>query len=216
MARKQYTIHFIYRITCNLNGKYYIGMHSTFNLEDGYMGSGKRIRYSINKHGIENHTREILEFLPDRSSLKIREREIVNRELIKEDQCMNIMEGGDGGFISDEQQKRRSEAATTAVWKKRRNDPEMMKRFKERASKNIKQLHIEGKVKVPNWKGRRHKQETKDKVGEKNSIRQRGTGNSNFGKCWIFNEEQMICKSVKKDEIETYLLIGWFKGRKRF
>ena len=45
-------------------------MHSTFNMEDGYMGSGKRIKRSIEKHGLENHVKEILEILPNRSSLK--------------------------------------------------------------------------------------------------------------------------------------------------
>jgi hypothetical protein len=37
-----------------LNNKYYIGMHSTNNLEDGYIGSGDRIRRSLKKYGKEN------------------------------------------------------------------------------------------------------------------------------------------------------------------
>lgn len=46
-------------------------MHSTDNLEDGYLGSEKRLRYSINKHGAENHEREILEFVDSREELNI-------------------------------------------------------------------------------------------------------------------------------------------------
>src|ERR1035437_9128301 len=67
--------HFIYKTTCLVNGKYYIGMHSTDNLEDGYMGSGTRVCRSIKKYGRENFKIEIIEFLSDRENLKIRERE---------------------------------------------------------------------------------------------------------------------------------------------
>lgn len=57
-------------------------------------GSGRRIRNSINKHGVENHVREILEFLPDRESLIIREEQIVNVELLCDELCMNLNTGG--------------------------------------------------------------------------------------------------------------------------
>jgi len=67
--RKQKKFHYIYKITRN-DGKYYIGLHSTDNIDDGYFGSGKRLRYSIRKHGKEAHTKEIIEFLPSREELK--------------------------------------------------------------------------------------------------------------------------------------------------
>ena len=37
--------HYIYKVTRD-DGKYYIGMHSTNELEDGYFGSGKLITRS--------------------------------------------------------------------------------------------------------------------------------------------------------------------------
>jgi len=82
MARQERKYHYIYKITCKITNRYYIGMHSTDDLNDGYFGSGKRLWFSINYHGKENHVKEILEFLPTRQLLKEREKEIVNKELI--------------------------------------------------------------------------------------------------------------------------------------
>ena len=82
-----------------MSGKYYIGMHSTSNLEDGYFGSGKILKRSLNKHGKNNHLIEILEFLEDRSSLKKRENELVNESLINDQMCMNLQLGGEGGAM---------------------------------------------------------------------------------------------------------------------
>ena len=96
MARKEYTYHYIYKTVNLVNDKFYIGMHSTYNLEDGYKGSGQRLWHSIKKYGVENFTTEILEFLPDRETLREREKEIVNKDLVGNPLCMNITTGGNG------------------------------------------------------------------------------------------------------------------------
>jgi len=49
-----------YITTNKVNGKQYVGMHSTDNVDDGYLGSGIAIINAINKYGKENFTREIL------------------------------------------------------------------------------------------------------------------------------------------------------------
>lgn len=92
--------YFIYKTTCLITNSYYIGAHQTSNLEDNYLGSGKILNLSIKKYGIENHIREILEYCIDKEHLYDREREIVNVDLLKDNNCLNIKLGGSGGFDS--------------------------------------------------------------------------------------------------------------------
>jgi hypothetical protein len=93
---KQKSIHFLYRTTCSLSGKYYVGIHSTNKLNDGYLGSGKHVNASIAKYGPEYFTREILCF-GTRDYVKDLEIAYVNEQLLADPQCMNHALGGQGG-----------------------------------------------------------------------------------------------------------------------
>ena len=184
-------------------------MHSTDNLEDGYIGSGKRLWYSINKYGKENHICEILEFLPNRIELATREKEIVNIELINEKLCMNLMVGGEGGFISEEQQRNRSLAGGKSISARFKNDLEFYQQHVESCRNRFKLSHSEGKFKYDNFKGKSHSEETKKKIGDANSAKQKGANNSQYGKCWITNGIESE-KIYKGDSIPD----GWKLGRK--
>lgn len=90
--------HFVYKTTCTSTGRYYIGVHSTANEHDGYLGSGKYLHRSIKKHGLENHQREVLKYFETRSEADLYEAELVTWDLIKtDDLCMNLSPGGCGG-----------------------------------------------------------------------------------------------------------------------
>jgi alkylhydroperoxidase/carboxymuconolactone decarboxylase family protein YurZ len=87
--------HILYRTTCAITDRYYIGIHSTDKIEDGYLGSGIHLTRSLKKHGRVNHTRVILEILDNRDLLKKREAEVVTDDLVKNDVlCMNLIKGG--------------------------------------------------------------------------------------------------------------------------
>jgi hypothetical protein len=205
-SRRKY--HYIYKTTCIITNKFYIGMHSTDKLQDGYIGSGKRLWHSINKHGKDNHVCEILEFLPDRNSLKAREKEIVNIELINEDLCMNLQLGGGGGISSDKHFLSLREG--NKIWLKNKwNNTIYSETIKRQLYINMKKAHANGYIKYDNFTGKSHTEEAKKKIGMANSIKQRGSNNSQYGKCWITNEIES--KKINKGEI---IPEGWRLGRK--
>ena len=138
MARKEYKIHYIYKTTCKVTGKFYIGMHSTFNEDDSYIGSGKRLWHSIRKHGKENHVKEIIEYCLDRSSLKVREKEIVNEDLLNDKMCMNLQLGGGGGFSGEEHMKKCSQAGGNKTAFNRKCNIDLDNNFRLKASISAK------------------------------------------------------------------------------
>lgn len=211
MARRQKKYHYIYKTTCGVTNRYYIGMHSTDNLDDGYMGSGKRLWHSINYHGIDNHTKEILEYCDTREDLKKREAEIVNEQLISEDLCMNLMTGGQGGFRDDEHKLKFLEAASKSGFGALTNPSE---EGAKGGSATFKRYGTNQKIfkNRCDWNGREHSEETKKKMSEAKKGKGTGKSNSQFGTCWITNGEE--AKKIKKTELDSYLNNGWRKGRK--
>jgi hypothetical protein len=92
---RQYNI--LYKTTNTINSKFYIGVHSTDDLEDGYLGSGYNITRAIKKYGKEHFTREILGIYECSDMMFLAEAEIVTTELIKSKDVYNIIPGGHGG-----------------------------------------------------------------------------------------------------------------------
>jgi hypothetical protein len=214
---KEYLYHFIYKTTNLKNGKYYIGMHSTSDLNDGYIGSGKRLRNSIRYYGKENHEMIILEFLNNRDSLSIREKEIINEELLKDPMCMNIVLGGNGNFpeycIKGESHLEISRKGGDSIKKRIENDIILKEKYKKMGSDTLKNLHKEGKVPYDNFKGKKHTEETINRMKVSKKGHGVGENNSQFGTCWVFNEISGN-KKIRKSELSLYLLLGYIKGRR--
>lgn len=106
MSKVEKKYHIIYKTTCLITKKYYIGMHSTDDLEDGYMGSGKALRYSLKVYGKENHKVEILEMVESSELLAEREKSIVTLSKVRNGKCMNLKVGGIGGFTKKAKKKK--------------------------------------------------------------------------------------------------------------
>lgn len=212
MARKKANIHYIYKTTCNVTGRWYIGMHSTINLEDGYMGSGVRLRRSIRKYGVENHTKEILEFFPTRELLVEAEKKVITPDMVMDENCMNLREGGTGGWVNDEVQLRCSIAGGKKSSAKYWTDEDYKMKTLNNLKKALEFLAEHPERQGTKFLGKTHSEETKRKMSEKRKGTGTGETNSQFGTCWITKEG--INKKIKKEDLETYLNDGWVKGRK--
>jgi hypothetical protein len=85
----------LYQITNTINNKIYIGVHTTENVEDSYMGSGSAIKKAIKKHGKENFVKKILKLCSSVQELLEEEKKIVTFEFISRKDTYNLIPGGE-------------------------------------------------------------------------------------------------------------------------
>ena len=88
----------LYRINNKVNCKFYIGVHKTNNIHDNYFGSGHKIKAAIEKYGLDNFEKVILQIFTSSKEAFKKEKELVTEALVKDNMCYNIKEGGYGGF----------------------------------------------------------------------------------------------------------------------
>ena len=148
-------MYYIYRITNKINGKSYIGQHKYKDLNDSYMGSGKRLRAAQAKYGIENFEKQILVFnISKREHADLLEKTFIaaEREKVGIKNCYNIADGGQGGNLGEDVNKKISEA------KKGKSTSLKGKPKSEEHRRKIGEAQ----------KGKHLSEETKRKIGEAN------------------------------------------------
>jgi hypothetical protein len=186
-------------------------MHSTDNLEDGYMGSGKRLWHSIRKHGKENFKVEILEHYFTRQDLAAREKELVNEECLKDPMCMNLTWGGEGGggwsLKSIDYLSRNRRIAKIRDY----HSLEYRERLKAATIAGIAKSNT-----IHKWHtfdgmlGKSHSIETRQKM----SLAHTGANNSQFGTRWVWIHKETESKRIPVDQKDTWILQDWVLGAK--
>lgn len=116
--------HLIYKTINLLNNKYYIGCHSTNDIDDTYLGSGKALRRAIKKYGRSSFKKEILEFCSSREEMFKKEQQIIIEEIMNDSKSYNCSLGGRGGYknISENGKKSISKARKNKVVVRLEND----------------------------------------------------------------------------------------------
>ena len=207
----QRKFHYIYKIIRD-DGRYYIGMHSTDDIDDGYFGSGKKITRSVKKHGLEKHTKEILEFLPTREALRLREEQLVTEEVVNDPMCMNIATGGHpSGFFSDAHRDKWLAAGKNNL--------------KRAHTKDVQKRAIETRIargtgfrpKPGSWNLATKAASTENAIEKRKKTfserrHMQGEKNSQFGTRWLTKNGSTI--KVLKADVDKFLLIGYRLGRK--
>lgn len=84
-------------------------MHSTSNIDDGYLGSGVLFLKALKKYGKENFIRKVLCECSSFDDMLVKESEFVNREFCLREDTYNIIDGGYGcnGLKHSEETKQR-------------------------------------------------------------------------------------------------------------
>ena len=141
----------VYKTTNKVNGKFYIGKHTTTDINDGYLGSGTTIKRAVEKYGYENFEREILGVYDTEAEAFAAEAEIVTKDLIESEQCYNNRTGGDGNYLQSEQ--------TKAIIREKRAEQVITDVTRAKMSESHKGLNT--------WsKGRKRAQWEKDKISK--------------------------------------------------
>ena len=203
--QKDKKYNFTYKTTNLINKRYYLGMHSTNNLNDDYIGSGTRLWYEIRKYGKENFKIEILNYYISREELINAEKALITEDDLNNNNCLNLKPGGCGGFNSAEHQLKCSKAGNYAFKQKLKNNLEFKNYIKQINSINSKKAINKN---PPNWKGKNHSEETKQKMSEIKKGKGKGKSNSQYSTIWITNGKEN--KKIKKQDI---IPNNWYKGR---
>ena len=92
-------------------GRYYIGIHSTDDLDDGYLGSGRAFLRAVKKHGRDQFRRHLVKEFATRAEACEWETAVVTAEVVADPRSFNCKTGGGNGGRPGVEYKRKLRAS---------------------------------------------------------------------------------------------------------
>ena len=126
---------YIYKITNLLNGKIYIGRHSSDKIDNGYYGSGILIKAAIKKYKKENFKKEVICICNSDKELNEKEVYYINKEKSMIN-GYNLTCGG-VGMLGYSQSKESIQKGILTRKEFYKNNPEVKKRFSDLAKLRV-------------------------------------------------------------------------------
>ena len=201
----------VYKTTNLINGKIYVGLHITDDLNDDYLGSGKLIKLAIKKYGRDNFKREYIKVCETPEEMYNLEAEIVNEDFVKQPDTYNMKTGGTGSWYHVNSDKEEHKKSTSKGGKTVSNRDTNL--FKDAEwQKNCNSMSIPAIVKDLCKRANSPSAIEKKKETWKKTGRGKAEKNSQFGTCWITHCE-FGNKKINKNDLAKFLLLGYTKGR---
>lgn len=209
------TFFIIYKITNTVNGKIYIGAHTTKNINDDYMGSGHALSRAKNKYGLEKFTKEILHIFDNEQDMWNKELEIVNEDFCKRKDNYNVRTGGIGGWnhwngsaahkhASIRGGRTAAKKLNKFIAEQKANNTKWWQEWYAKVCETNKELTLRSQT--PEVKAKR--KNTFKTIGHS-----QGEKNSQFGRIWISN---VLTKEVKRITMSDTIPEGWVRGKKGY
>lgn len=194
----------VYKTTCLINGKIYVGKHQTKNLNDGYLGSGKSLLHAIKKYGKENFKVERI-FLDSEEEMNEFEAFVVDQEFVSRKDTYNITLGGYGGFyyinssgidkFKGKKHSKETKQKLSLVNKGRKHSNESIKNMlskqnpqcpirREKISQSLKKRYRSEKCKGKKLSKEQRNKISKSLIGNKNRTTSYNIEHMNLIKLW--------------------------------
>ena len=157
-------IHFVYKTTNLINNKKYIGKHSTTNIDDGYLGSGKLLLKAIEKYGKKNFQRKILIIVDSEEEAYWYEQQLVTMKIVEDGLHYNLRIGGEGSVKGKENFLYGRIGKNAPMWGKKHTEETKKKISDAVKGKNHPLYGKTGEKCI--WFGKHHTEETKRKMSE--------------------------------------------------
>ena len=157
---------YIYKITNNIDGKIYIGQKKSSFIVEDYYGSGLYITRAIKKYGVNNFTRDILEWCESKEALNEKEIYWISKlDATNRRVGYNISTGGNGGNLGPEVIQKMAASMRgkkhTEATKKKMSESRKGHTTSEQTRKKISDANKGEKC---YWYGKKHSAETLEKM----------------------------------------------------
>lgn len=213
--------HIVYKTTNTVNGKYYIGVHSTYNIEDNYLGCGhwrgrkicgastSPILNAFKKYGDDSFVKEILFIFKTREEALTKEQEIVN---IIDEMCYNARAGGGSSYIyTDHAKQKMSDAAKERSKRVLIQTNILVKLNKQRIGKTYSEQYGEEKAKEISLKkslsltGRKLTNEHRQKMSKNRKGKDCGKC---LGRVYVWDKIENKLIRVTRSDLYSYIQSG--------